>query len=108
MKKIVICDDYGNKVKEFDNLYDMVTEVECQEDWEYASEKLWELFNRPFDMIGKYSWDDIVDAIDPDAGMILFGADKEKVMEDLWNLYQEDLSNEYEKKLLTDYYINRR
>lgn len=58
-------------------------------------------------MIGEYSWDDIVDAVDPDACILLHNIEKEDVIADLWEQYKYYCSEQYEQEQLRTYYIER-
>lgn len=89
------------------NLYEMVIDMTNEQDWPWAIHRLKEIYDRPFKMIGKYSWDEIVDAVDPDACILLYGIDKEDVIEELEEECERYYEEEYERKLLADFYYGR-
>lgn len=93
--------------KNYNNLYEMLLDVANEQDWFDCVERLEEIYERPYKMIGEYSWDDIVDAVDPDACILLHNIEKEDVIADLWEQYEYYCSEQYEKELLRTYYIER-
>ncbi|RHL26838.1 hypothetical protein DW028_12870 [Agathobacter rectalis] len=99
----------NNKViDEEENIYDRVLNVTSNNEWEMICDELEERYNVPFKMIGKYDWDEIINAIDVDASLILYGMDKDDVIKELEEEYNKYLEEEYEYQLLRDYYYSGR